>query len=70
MIDAPIFTYYGESQSALAVPLSSDNLEAVDSIDIVVSSQTVEGTDTSTVVSRVSLVNSGTNPTASPTPSP
>ena len=70
LVDAPVFTYYGESQGALAVPLSTDNLEAVDSIDIVVTSQTSEGTDSSTVVSRVSLVNSGTNPTSSPTPSP
>ncbi len=70
LVDAPIFTFYGESGSTLAVPLSAENLEAVDSIDIVVTSQTAEGTDSSTVVSRVSLVNSGTNPTASPTPSP
>ena len=51
-------------------PCPRPNLEAVDSIDIVVTSQTAEGTESSTVVSRVSLVNSGTNPTASPTPSP
>jgi hypothetical protein len=70
IVDAPIFTYYGESGNTLAVPLSAANLEAVDSIDIVVTSQTSAGTDSSTVVSRVSLVNSGTNPTASPTPSP
>ncbi len=70
IVDAPIFTYYGESGNSLAVPLSTSNLEAVDSIDIVVTSQTAEGTESSTVVSRVSLVNSGTNPTASPTPSP
>jgi prepilin-type N-terminal cleavage/methylation domain-containing protein len=70
IVNAPIFTYYGESGNTLAVPLSAANLEAVDSIDIVVTSQTSAGTDSSTVVSRVSLVNSGTNPTASPTPSP
>lgn len=70
VVDAPIFTFYGESGNTLAVPLSAANLEAVDSIDIVVTSQTAEGTESSTVVSRVSLVNSGTNPTASPTPSP
>jgi hypothetical protein len=64
-----VFTYYGESQATLAVPLSSDGLEAVDSIDIVLSSQT--GTDeASTVVSRVSLVNAGNAPTSSPTPTP
>jgi hypothetical protein len=70
IVDGPIFTYYGESGNTLAVPLSTANLEAVDSIDIVVTSQTAEGTESSTVVSRVSLVNSGTNPTASPTPTP
>lgn len=69
IVDGTVFTYYGESQSALAVPLSAANLEAVDSIDIVLTSQT--GTDeSSTVVSRVSLVNAGNAPTASPTPSP
>jgi len=70
LVDAPMFAYYGESQNTLAVPLSATNLEAVDSIDIVVTSQTAQGTESSTVVSRVSLVNSGTNPTASPTPTP
>ena len=70
VVDGPIFTYYGESGNTLTVPLSTANLEAVDSIDIVVTSQTAEGSESSTVVSRVSLVNSGTNPTASPTPTP
>ena len=70
LVDAPVFTFYGESGNTLAVPLSTTNLEAVDSIDIVVTSQTSVGSESSTVVSRVSLVNSGTNPTASPTPSP
>jgi prepilin-type N-terminal cleavage/methylation domain-containing protein len=65
----PVFTFYGETQNTLSVPLSASSLEAVDSIDIVLASQT--GTDeTSTVVSRVSLVNAGNAPTASPTPSP
>ena len=68
--DSTLFTYYGESQAKLAVPLSAANLEAVDSIDIVVTSQTSPNGESSTVVSRVSLVNSGTNPTASPTPTP
>ncbi|MGB7981526.1 MAG: type II secretion system protein [Candidatus Nanopelagicales bacterium] len=63
-----MFTYYGESQNTLAVPLSAGNLEAVDSIDIVVTSQTSQRDESSTVVSRVSLVNSGTNPTAGPVP--
>jgi hypothetical protein len=64
-----VFTYYGESQAALAVPLTADGLEAVDSIDIVLSSQTGDD-EASTVVSRVSLVNAGNAPTSSPTPSP
>ena len=56
-----VFTYYGESGAELQVPLSPDSLEAVDSIDIVLTSQT--GTDeVSTVVSRVSLVNGGNAP--------
>jgi hypothetical protein len=65
-----MFTYYGESQSTLPVPLTADGLESVDSIDIVVTSQTSAKDESSTVVSRVSLVNSGNNPTASPTPTP
>ncbi len=63
-----MFTYYGESQNTLAVPLATANLEAVDSIDIVVTSRTSDRVESSTVVSRVSLVNSGTNPTAQPDP--
>lgn len=56
-----VFTYYGESQDKLSVPLSTDNLEAVDSIDIVLTSQA--GTDEqSTVATRVSLVNAGNAP--------
>lgn len=67
--NATVFTYYGQSQGTLAVPLSAANLESVDSIDIVLTSQT--GTDEpSTVVSRVSLVNAGNAPTATPTPTP
>jgi hypothetical protein len=67
--NATVFTYYGQSQGKLAVPLSAANLESVDSIDIVLTSQT--GTDEpSTVVSRVSLVNAGNAPTATPTPTP
>jgi hypothetical protein len=70
IVDSPMFTYFSESQAQLAVPLNSTGLEAVDSIDIVVTSQTSDADETSTVVSRVSLVNSGNVPTAAPTPSP
>lgn len=67
VVSGAVFTYYGESQNQLSVPLSSDGLEAVDSIDIVLTSQT--GSDeSSTVVTRVSLINAGNAPTESPTP--
>jgi len=57
-----VFTYYGETQTALAVPLKDKgNLEAVDSIDIVLTSQTGQD-ESSTVATRVSLVNAGTAP--------
>lgn len=69
VVDPHLFTYYSESGGTLGVPLSTAGLEAVDSIDMVLASQT--GSDeTSTVTSRVSLVNSGSGPTASPTASP
>jgi hypothetical protein len=72
IVDAPVFTYYDQSGNVLALPLetSSDRLLAVDSIDVVVASRPSTAAETSTVVTRISLVNSGAEPTSSPTATP
>lgn len=58
IVGSSLFTYLSTSGTAIAVPLSSDRLDAVDSMDIVVVSQ-VAGAKSITTATRVSLLNPG-----------
>ncbi len=65
-----IFTYYDSSSTPLPLPLenSTERLASVDSIDIVLTTQASRAVEASTIVSRVSLVNAGSEPTPSASP--
>ena len=65
-----IFTYYDSATNVLPLPLenSTERLSAVDSIDIVLTTQASAHVEPSTLVSRISLVNAGSEPTPSASP--
>lgn len=70
LVAGQVFTYYDSSTNSLPLPLqnSQERLAAVDSIDIVLTTQVSNRVEASTLVSRVSLVNAGSEPTPSPSP--
>lgn len=71
LVPGQIFTYYDAQTNVLPLPLqnSTERLSAVDSIDIVLTVRVSNQVEPSTVVTRVSLVNAGSEPTPSPSSS-
>ncbi len=70
LVPGQVFTYYDSGTDALPLPLqnSEERLAAVDSIDIVLTTRVSTQVEPSTLVSRVSLVNAGSEPTPSASP--
>lgn len=70
LVPGQIFAYYDSSDTPLPLPLenSEERLASVDSIDVMLTTRVSDLVEPSTLVSRVSLVNAGSEPTPSASP--